>query len=193
MIRPATESDLPAILAIYGPYVENTTVSFEYDVPCLRSFTQRFFTYTAQFPWLVWEENGEISGYAYASAPFERSASHWCAEVTVYLKPEARGKGIARKLYTVLEAILAKQGYQVLYALVCDENENSLSFHKKMGYRKIGEFSNCGFKFGRWVGLVWMEKRTKPVEIPSRFPVPWLSIVQDAERFTNILDSLSLS
>lgn len=193
MIRPATERDIPAILAIYGPYVEHTTVSFEYDVPCLKSFTQRFFTYTAQFPWLVWEEKGEVLGYAYGSAPFERAASRWCAEVSVYVKPEAKGRGIGRKLYTVLEAILAKQGYQVIYALICDENEASLEFHRKMGYREVGRFSNCGFKLGRWVGLIWMEKRTKAVEIPRAFPVPWLSIVQDAERFTYFLDSLSLS
>lgn len=193
MIRPAMERDISAMLAIYGPYVENTTVSFEYDVPCQKTFLQRFYTYTAQFPWLVWEENGEILGYAYGSAPFERAASRWCAEMTVYLKPEARGKGIGGKLYAALESILAKQGYQVLYALICDENADSLRFHQKQGYRVVGEFPNCGCKFGRWFGLVWMEKRTKAVEIPSSFPKPWLSIVQDAERFTSFLDSLSLS
>ena len=193
MIRPATEKDIPEILEIYSPYVENTTVSFEYDVPCLKTFTQRFYTITAQFPWLVWEEEGRILGYAYASAPFERAAYRWCAEPSIYLRPEARGREIGRKLYAVLEAILEKQGYRVLYALVTGENTPSIRFHEKMGYREVGFFPDCGFKLGRWCSLVWMEKSIKIVESPSGFPKPWLSIVQGAERFTNFLDSLSLS
>ena len=118
MIRPATEKDVPEILYIYAPYVENSTATFEYDVPCLRTFTQRFYDITAQYPFLVWEENGRILGYAYASAPYSRAAFSWCAEPSIYLRPEARGKGIGRKLYAVLEEILKRQGYQVLYALV---------------------------------------------------------------------------
>ena len=193
MIRPATEKDLPEILEIYGPYVETTTASFEYDVPCLKTFTQRFYTYTAQFPWLVWEEEGRIRGYAYASAPFERAAYRWCAEPSIYLRPEARGRDIGRKLYRVLEAILEKQGYRVLYALITGENRDSVRFHEKMGYHTVGYLPDCGFKLGRWCSLVWMEKTLKIVESPSAFPVPWVSIVQGAERFTNFLDSLSLS
>ena len=111
MIRNATQSDIPAMLAIYAPYVENTTVSFEYDVPCLRSFTQRFYDITAQFPWLVWEEDGRILGYAYASPPYTRAAYAWCAEPSIYLRNEAKGKGIGKKLYAVLEKILELQGY----------------------------------------------------------------------------------
>ena len=193
MIRPATDRDIPEILSIYAPYVENTTATFEYDVPCLKTFTQRFFNITAQFPWLVYEEEGRILGYAYASAPYERAAFRWCAEPSVYLRPEARGRGIARELYTVLEAILDKQGYRVFYALITAENAASIRFHEKMGYRIQAEFPDCGYKFNRWLGLIWMEKRTKIVGSPSAFPKPWLSIVQDAERFTNFLDSLSLS
>lgn len=193
MIRPATERDLPEILSIYAPYVENTTVSFEYDVPCLKTFTQRFYAYTAQFPWLVYEEDGVILGYAYASAPFERAAYRWCAEPSVYLREEARGKGIAAKLYTVLEAILKEQGYRVLYALVTSENAASIRFHEKMGYFIRAELPDCGYKFGRWLGLLWLEKELNFVGSPSAFPKSCLSIVQDAERFTNFLDSLSLS
>ena len=193
MLRIATEKDIPEILDIYAPYVLNSTATFEYDVPCRKEFLQRFFTITAQFPWLVWEEEGRILGYAYASAPFERAAFRWCAEPSVYLRPEAQGRDIARKLYTALEWILEKQGYQVLYALITDENHPSLRFHEKMGYRQMVRFPDCGFKFDRWLGLIWMEKRLKIVHSPSAFPKPWLSIVQDAERFRNILGSLSLS
>jgi len=193
MIRPASEQDLPQILDIYAPYVENTTVTFEYDVPCSRSFLQRFYEITAQFPWLVWEEDGMILGYAYAAAPYSRAAFSWCAEPSIYLRPEARGRGIGKKLYAVLEAILEKQGYQVLYALITSENTDSIVFHRKMDYEQKVDFPDCGYKFGRWLGLVWMEKRLKIVQSPSGFPTPWQSIVQDAETFGNILDSLSLS
>ena len=192
MIRIATRADVPAILEIYAPYVLTTTATFEYDVPTLDAFRERFDTITAKFPWLVWEEDGGISGYAYASPPYTRAAYSWCAEPTVYLRPEARGKGIAAKLYAALEMILAKQGYQVLYALVTSENTASLRFHEKCGYQKRVTFPDCGFKFGRWLGLCWLEKRLKIVEIPSDFPTAWQSIVENAENLTDILYSLSL-
>ena len=193
MIRIATEADIPAMLEIYAPYVENTTWSFEYDVPCRREFMQRFYTFTAQFPWLVWEEDSRVLGYAYGSPPFERAAYRWCAEPSIYLHPEARGRGIGKLLYSALEWILKEQGYQVLYALITEENTASIRFHEKMGYNQLAVLPNCGFKHGRWLGLTWMEKRLKIVENPSAFPCSWMSIVQNAERFTNFLDSLSLS
>ena len=193
MLRIATVADVPAILEIYAPYVLNTTVTFEYEVPSPEAFRQRFLTFTEKYPWLVWEEDGEILGYAYASPPYTRAAFSWCAEPTVYLKPEARGKGIAAKLYAALEAILEMQGYQVLYALVTGENTPSLRFHEKCGYRIRGDFPDCGFKLGRWVGLFWLEKRLKSVEIPMEMPVPWSAIGQDAKKISDILDILSLS
>ena len=193
MIRPATEKDIPEILAIYAPYAEHSTATFEYDVPCLRSFTQRFLDITAQYPWLVWEEEGKLLGYAYASAPYSRAAFSWCAEPSIYLRPEARGRAIGRQLYTVLEEILARQGYQVLYALITSENTESVIFHQKMGYERKVLFSDCGFKFNRWLGLIWMEKRIKIVHSPSELPKPWQIIVQDAKSFGHILDNLSLS
>ena len=192
MIRPATEKDIPEILAIYRPYVEHSTATFEYDVPCQRSFLQRFLDITAQFPWLVWEEEGQILGYAYASAPYSRAAFSWCAEPSIYLRESAKGRGIGSMLYRVLEEILARQGYQVLYALITSENSASIGFHEKMGYETKVNFPNCGYKFDRWLGLIWMEKRIKIVQSPSGFPTPWWTIVQDVKSFRNILDTLSL-
>ena len=193
MIRIALESDVPAMLAIYAPYVENTTVSFEYDVPSEETFLQRFREITRQFPWLVWEEDGRVLGYAYAARPFERAGYSWCAEPSIYLHDDARGRKIGQKLYAVLEEILKKQGYCVSYALITSENLTSLRFHEKCGYSTVAVFPNCGRKFGRWLGLHWMEKRLIISENPSTFPVSWLSIVQDAESFGDILDSFSLS
>ena len=193
MIRVAVEADVPAILAVYAPYILTTTYTFEYDVPTLSDFLERFRGITQQFPWLVWEEGGEILGYAYASPPYTRAAYRWCAEPSVYLRPEARGRGIAKALYDALEKILTVQGYQVLYALITEENLASRRFHEKMGYRFSVLFPDCGFKFGRWLGLIWMEKRLKPVEIPSKSPTPWSEFVKDRQRIFYILDNLSLS
>ena len=192
MIRPALESDLPAILAIYGPYILHSTATFEYEVPSLPAFTDRFRGITAQFPWLVWEEDGKVLGYAYASAPYTRPAYAWCAEPSVYLCPQARGSGIGAALYAALEAILLKQGYQVLYALITQENTASLRFHEKEGYRQMVLFPDCGFKFGRWLGLIWLEKRLKIVEIPTSTPTPWPIIIGNEQNFGHFLDNLSL-
>jgi phosphinothricin acetyltransferase len=97
-IRLATPEDLPQILAIYAPYVTDTTHTLEYTVPSLEEFTARFQDITAQFPWLVWEEEGKILGYAYGSLPFHRAGYRWCAEASMYLHPDAHRRGIGTKL-----------------------------------------------------------------------------------------------
>ena len=193
MIRIATKKDISAILEIYAPYIINTTYTFEYTVPTLEEFTARFETITAQFPWLVWEENGKVVGYAYGSAPFERSAYSWCGEVSIYLAPEAHKRGIGKALYAVLEEIMWQQGYRVIYSLITSENEGSVRFHEKVGYVHSFECKNCGLKFGRWLGVIWMEKRKISVEIPSAPPAPWKTIVDNDGKLRDILANLSLS
>lgn len=192
-IRIATANDLEQILSIYGPYVENTTVSFEYEVPTIEEFRIRFETFTQQFPWLVWEEKGVIAGYAYACAPFSRAAYRWCAEPSIYLRPEFHGKGIGRKLYTALETFLRSQGYHVSYAIITSENAASLAFHKSMGYSLLAEFPHCAYKHNKCLGIIWMEKRLIIDEIPSNMPVSFSSFVENSKNFTEILDNLSLS
>ncbi len=176
MIRIATEADLPAMLEIYRPYVENTTYSFEYDVPCLKTFTRRFYDHIAQFPWLVWEEEGVVLGYAYAGAPWERAAYRWCAEVSIYLHPDIHGRGIGRRLYECLENLLRRQGYRMAYALITTENQGSVAFHEKLGYRFRTNFENCGYKHGKWLGVVWLEKQLQELGTPGEFPEKWTKI-----------------
>ena len=193
MIRIAREEDVPQILAIYAPYVLTTTYTFEYDVPTEEEFLTRFRNITAQFPWLVWEEDGKILGYAYGSAPFERAAYRWCAEDSLYLHPDARGRGIGTKLLAALEAILKLQGYQTVYAIITSENSASLAFHRKMSYNFLSEFPKCGYKFSRWLGVTWLGKTLNTVESPIDFPVSWKTLMQDDKKFSDILDILSLS
>ena len=193
MIRIATPGDIPAILEIYGPNITNTTNSFEYTVPTLEEFHQRFCSITEQFPWLVFEENGTVLGYAYASLPFHRAAYAWSCEVSIYVAPNAHKKGIGRRLYAALEQILFYQGYRVIYAVVTEENRGSVAFHQRVGYRYVATLPGCGFKFGRQLGIVWLEKRSNSVDFPSNPPTPWPAIVENGEKFSHILATLSLS
>ena len=192
MIRMATAADVPAMLEIYGPYVLNTAYSFEYTVPTRDEFTNRLLSYTEQFPWLVWEEEGKVLGYAYGSLPFSRAAYRWCCEVSIYLAPQIHGRGIGRKLLGVLESILWRQGYRVIYSVITSENTGSISFHEKMGYRFCAQLPGCGIKFGRELGTIWMEKRSKIVEIPTQMPSSWRTLVENDRKLNDILSILSL-
>lgn len=172
MIRAAMEQDLPAILEIYRPYILETAYTFEYEVPSLEAFRARFASITDRHPWLVWEENGEILGYAYGEKAFERAAYQWDADLAVYLRQDCRGRGIGRALYGAVEEILRQQGYIVAYALVSTDNEGSCRFHEAMGYRNIMLQPNCGWKHGRWHGLIWYEKRLREGN-PGEPPKSW--------------------
>lgn len=169
-IRLARETDVPAILDIYGPYIENTAITFEYTVPSAADFTARFRAITAVGPWLVAEEDGKLLGYAYLDRAFERTAYRWAADLSVYLSPEARGRGLGRVFYTLLERMGALQGYQLLYGLVTSENLASCRFHEAMGYRLTAVLPDCGYKLGRWHGVHWYEKRLCPPCPPGAFP-----------------------
>lgn len=192
MIRFAREEDIPRILAIYEPYVRRTAYTFACTMPTPEEMTALFRTVTKQFAWLVWEQEGQVLGYAYGSAPFEREAYRFCAEVSIYLDPRLHRQGVGRRLYRALEALLWRQGYQVIYALVTDENTKSLAFHEAMGYRRVAYLPRCGFKFGRWCGVVYLEKRSETGEIPSKEPESVLSIVNSDRKLPENLDILSL-
>ncbi len=165
MIRSATLADAPRLLSIYAYYTEHTAISFEYEAPSLGEFETRMKTYMKDYPYLVWEEGGRILGFAYAHAFVGREAYRYSAELTIYLDPDARKKGGGRALYTRLEALLKEQGIKNLYACIGttkteDEylTRNSEQFHAHMGFTCVGVFQRCGYKFGRWYDMIWMEK-----------------------------------
>lgn len=192
-IRLANSGDIPQILEIYGPYIRETAISFEYSVPTREEFARRFAGITADFPWLVWEEDGKLLGYAYGSLPFTRAAYRWCAEASIYLRPEARGRGIGKALYRVLWELLRLQGYCKVYAVITTANEDSVGFHTHLGYRQVARMPDCGFKLGAWYGTVWMEKALNSVEKPENPPVRFPAIVDIDGKFQDILDKMSLS
>lgn len=168
-IRRANKEDIQDILNIYGYYTENTAISFEYETPTLEEFTKRFNNISSKFPYLVaemtQEQEKKIVGYAYGNTLIARAAYDYCAELTIYLDPEARKCGIGRKLYETLEEQLAEQGIKNLYACIgspIEEDEyltnNSEQFHQHLGFKRNGLFYKCGYKFGRWYNMIWMEK-----------------------------------
>ena len=158
IIRPVTAADAAELVAIYAPYVLETAVTYEYEVPSVEEFRGRIENTTKNYPYLAAVENGEILGYAYASSFHPRAAFRWSAEATVYLKQEAHGRGIGRMLYEKLEEILKKQNVQTVIALIADPNPESVAFHEKLGYRVAGRLTNCAYKLGQWRGMYYMEK-----------------------------------
>lgn len=164
-IRTASLKDAKALLHIYEYYVKNTAISFEYEVPTIEEFKSRMTNTLKKYPYLTAVKDNEILGYAYAGPFVGRAAYDWSAELTIYLAPKKRKQGIGKKLYKALEEALAESGIQNLYACigypeVPDEylTKNSAEFHEHLGYTKAGQFHKCGYKFGRWYDMIWMEK-----------------------------------
>ena len=164
-IRNAGMEDAERILEIYAHYVKNTAITFEYEVPTLDEFQNRIKNTRKRYPYLVIERDGAIQGYAYAGPFVGRAAYDWSCETTIYLAPAAQKCGMGRKIYEALEDRLREMGILNLYACIGypeqeDEylSRNSADFHAHLGFKKVGEFHKCGYKFGRWYNMIWMEK-----------------------------------
>ena len=164
-IRVARIEDAETLLEIYRPYVEKTALSFEYDVPSLAEFRGRMEKTLKKYPYLIAENSGKIIGYAYAGPFVGRAAYDWGIETTIYIKEGMKKLGAGKKLYEVLEKILKAQNFLNMNACIGypdieDEylNKNSVEFHSHIGFEMVGEFHKCGYKFGRWYNMVWMEK-----------------------------------
>lgn len=165
VIRSATLNDAEKLLNIYAYYVRSTAITFEYDVPSVEIFRERIRNTLLKYPYLVLEKGQEIVGYAYAGPFKTRAAYGWSAEMTIYLAQDMRMNGYGKRLYEALELALKEKGILNLYACIAypledDEylTKNSAQFHEHLGYRQVGFFSNCGYKFDRWYNMIWMEK-----------------------------------
>lgn len=158
-LRIATPGDAYALAEIYAYYVEQTAITFEYDAPDAAEFAERIAHKLEKYPYLVAEVDGEVVGYAYASELRERAAFGWDAELSVYLHPDKRGRGIGERLYSALIELLKLQRFVALYACITSPNEPSIKLHEKLGFTYAGRFKATGYKRGKWHDVLWYEKR----------------------------------
>jgi L-amino acid N-acyltransferase YncA len=157
-VRPATEADAPALLGIYGPFVESTPVSFETVVPTAEEFAARIAKALAGWQWLVAERNGQCIGYACGSSHRERPAYSWSVEVSVYVHPNCHRQGVGRALYLRLLEELAQKGFCNAFAGTTLPNEGSVALHRAVGFEPIGVFRRVGRKFGEWRDVAWFQR-----------------------------------
>ena len=171
-------SDASELLNIYAPYVRDTAVSFEYEVPTEEEFKERIINISKRYPYLkAVDDNGEILGYAYATAFKTRKAYDWSVESTIYIRGDRRKSGIGRKLYTALEDALREMGILNMNACIAmppieDEHltKDSFYFHEKLGFELVGTFHKSGYKFDTWYDMIWMEKMIGDHEKGQKHP-----------------------
>ncbi|MFM0585129.1 GNAT family N-acetyltransferase [Streptococcus suis] len=157
-IRSAQIEDAADLVAIYAPYVEDTAITFETEVPTVEAFASRIEKTLEKFPYLVAVEEGKVVGYAYASTYYARAAYDWTVELSVYVSREARGKGIGSLLYDALEEELTARGFKNFLACIALPNAASIALHEKRGYERVAHFKKVGYKFGTWHDIVWLQK-----------------------------------
>jgi phosphinothricin acetyltransferase len=154
MIRNAVRNDAAAIVAIYNHFIVNTAITFEEQAITESDMAQRISdVQNGDLPWLVAEHDGAVVGYAYATRWRVRHAYRFSVESTVYLAPSSAGKGIGRLLYTALIKRLSEQGYHLVIGGIALPNPASVALHEALGFQKVAEFRDVGFKFGRWVDV----------------------------------------
>lgn len=167
-IRPAQLADAAILLNIYAPYVRETTVTFEFEVPSVEEFSARIERAQKRYVYLVLEKMGEDGsdsrpvGYAYYGAFKSRPAYQWSVETSIYLDKNERGHGAGSILLDALEACMAAQGITNSEACITGENDSSVEFHRRHGYETRARFTKCANKFGRWLDVIWMEKYVGP-------------------------------
>ena len=189
-IRTVQLSDAEAILKVYAPFITDTCISFEYVVPSVEEFSQRIASISAEYPYIVLEEEGEIVGYAYSHRYLERVAYSWDVEVTIYLAPKVQGKGLGVILYDALEKLMALQNIKNLYSCITGDNVHSIEMHRSMGYELIGTFPKAGFKHDRWLDVVWMAKAIGEKE---NAPLPFVPFAEvESNKIEEVLGKINI-
>ena len=186
LIRRASEEDAQAILDVYAPYIKNTAITFEYEVPSLEEFRERIRSTLKKYPYLVAEKEGKILGYAYTGAFVGRAACDWSVETSIYLKETGTKMGVGKMLYNAIEKISKAQNIVNLNACIAvpdteDEhlNFNSAQFHAHLGYQFVGKFHKCGYKFENWYNLIWMEKAIGEHKKNPELFIPFSELKED--------------
>lgn len=159
MLRDCTTFDAAPVCAIYNHYVEQTAVTFEEAPISAAEMARRITEVSSRFPWVVWERNHTVVGYAYATSWKPRSAYRHSVETTIYLSPDAKGQGIGTLLYRALVARLRSLDVHCAVGGIALPNPASVALHEKLGFVNIGQFREIGRKFGRWIDVGYWELR----------------------------------
>lgn len=164
-IRNATPQDAEKLVEIYAPYVEQTAITFEYEVPSVEEFRKRMESVLEKYPYLIAEIDDEIAGFIYANTFKSRPAYSRTVEISIYVKMEKRKMGIGKALYEEMEKRLKQQGILNMNACTTWSDtpnqyltHNSPEFHRHMGFQPCAHFHKCGYKFGHWFDILWFEK-----------------------------------
>lgn len=164
-LRDATVDDAGQIQAIYADYVLNSAITFECEAPSVQEMAQRIESTLERYPYIVAVCEGRIAGYCYAGVFKGRKAYDWSVETSIYVARDIRTQGIGRALYTRLEELLRAMGITNVNACVAYTDADSpyltrgsIAFHEKMGYKQVGVFHQCAYKFDRWWDMCWLEK-----------------------------------
>jgi len=176
-IRLATPDDGPALARIYRPAVVDRPASFELTPPDGDEMGRRVAKRAGILPWLVYERNGAVIGYAYASPFRDRPAYQWSVEVSAYVSGEAHRGGVGRALYTRIFEILVTQLYRNAYAGITLPNPASEGFHRAMGFVDIGTYHHVGYKLGAWHDVLWLERALLPTVIDPPAPLPLRDVI----------------
>ena len=155
MIRDVTTDDVAAICEIYNHYITNTVVTFE-EIPVTTEQMQtRIASVTESYPWIVFIDNEQVSGYAYVGKFHQRTAYRHTLECTIYLHPEAAGRGIGKKLFAELLERVQQLPTPIHSVIGCIAlpNEPSVALHEKFGFKKVGHLTEAGYKMDRWIDV----------------------------------------
>jgi phosphinothricin acetyltransferase len=157
MIRPCVQEDAARICAIYNHYVRETVVTFEESPVEEPEMARRIAEVTSRLPWLVWDSDEGILGYAHASPWKSRAAYRHAVEASIYLSPHATGRGLGTRLYEALLEELRKRDLHCVIGGAALPNPASVALHEKLGFTQVAEFRQVGYEFGRWIDVAYWE------------------------------------
>lgn len=178
-LRLATEKDAEGILNIYGPYILNTSFTFETELPTIPAFAERINNYLQNWPWLVCEIDGMIAGYAYGGKYRERTAYQWCVESSIYIHDDFQKAGIGKALYEALIETLKRQGYRNIYAVINLPNEKSVAFHESLGFKYFATYEKVGYKLGKWKNVGWWQLSINEFDDEPAAPIKFSELNKD--------------
>lgn len=180
MIRVATKDDAAAMLEIYAPFILNSGITQETEIPHVEDFQKRIESTLKERPWIVYDINGEIAGYAYGGKHRDRKGYQWCVESSLYISEKHFGTGIAHALYAALFDILRLQGFVNAYAVITLPNDRSTAFHEKFGFYYFTTYKKIGYKLGQWHDVGWWQYDVNPHSEDPKDPVKFSNLDQSA-------------